>query len=54
MRKIAPVTDASSGIGQATRQRLAKAGDRIPGTSRRAGTLGRRSPDLGAPRIGRP
>ena len=36
--KIALVTDASSGIGQATAQRLAKAGYKVYGTSRRGGT----------------
>jgi NAD(P)-dependent dehydrogenase (short-subunit alcohol dehydrogenase family) len=41
--KIAIVTGASSGIGQATAERLASAGYKVYGTSRRAAQSGQRS-----------
>ena len=40
-RKIALVTGASSGIGQAAAERLAKAGYTVYGTSRRGTSAGR-------------
>ncbi len=43
MNKIALVTGASSGIGQATAERLVKAGYKVYGTSRRVSPAGQRS-----------
>jgi NADP-dependent 3-hydroxy acid dehydrogenase YdfG len=40
---IALVTGASSGIGQASAERLAKAGYKVYGTSRRGAQAGQRS-----------
>jgi NAD(P)-dependent dehydrogenase (short-subunit alcohol dehydrogenase family) len=42
-RKVAVVTGASSGIGEATAERLAAAGYKVFGTSRRAAPKGQRS-----------
>jgi NAD(P)-dependent dehydrogenase (short-subunit alcohol dehydrogenase family) len=41
--KVALVTGASSGIGEATAQQLSKAGYRVFGTSRRSGQAGQRA-----------